>query len=180
MLQCGKQTIKYTDTTIVYDLPAGRIMEKLSAQIHSCDIPTALFAKLEKDPHEYVARAIGADELEEKKQIRVARKIQVTIDNATVDRLDCVIFPKHGQRDAVLYRSGSCAVQTNYMGRDPNNKVVTLAKGTTLQQLPEQGTRHRKSLGSRAHPQRVCHKMHTSQPFNSGATSVPYTCGNAW
>ena len=72
MLQCGKHDVKYADTTVVYTLPAGRIVEKLSAQINACDIPAALFAKLESDPHEYVSKAIGADKLEDKKIIRLA------------------------------------------------------------------------------------------------------------
>ena len=50
MLQCGKPTVTYQDTTIIYTLPGGTLNEKLSAQIASDDIPAELFKKLENNP----------------------------------------------------------------------------------------------------------------------------------
>ena len=147
MLQCGVPTITFSDTTVIYTLPEGTIAEKLSAQIAEGDVPSDIFNKLAADPHDYITKAIGADKLDDKKRIRVARRITVELPTGdSYDRLDCIVFPLRGQKDNVRRRSGINVVCVNTIGRDPTDRIVALPRDTTLQKA----CFINKSLGERA------------------------------
>ena len=132
MLQLGKEDISYDNPTIIHDLGVSHIVQRLSAQISADKVPSAVFKKLKDDPHDYIIKAIGADKLQPKRQIRKSRLFVVNNqDGTTTERIDCFVYPAADMYYQVMRRSGTNDVHIMTETHDNNTETINLKQDAT-------------------------------------------------